>query len=160
MQRKTTGLLVAGFATLLLAAQADAKIALNNTFQDYKAGTCATANTCTLEFAAATAASSARATYIEAMSCWIKVARNSNKPTIINRIQLNQSSAQGVHIFIAPLSAMEITNTDIKYQIYASGLNYTVPAGSRPQVIIDLSHVPPAAGEIVCAYTARQDGGV
>ena len=160
MQKKFYRLLVAGVASVLVSAsQSDAKIALNNTFQDHKSATCAAGNTCRVEFAAATAASSARATYIEAMSCWIKIARNSSLKPVINRVQLNQSSPNGVHIFIAPVHAMEITAADIKYQIYASGLNYTVPAGSKPQVIVDLSSNAPAGSEIICAYTARQDGG-
>jgi hypothetical protein len=155
MQKKFYGLLVAGFATILAASQAQARLVQFGTIQDHKQVTCAAGNSCKLEFAIAGGAG--KATYIEAMSCSIKVARNSNLKPVINQIQLNQSHQNGVHIFLAPLSAMEITGTDIKYQIYASGLSYMVPAGSKPQVIIDLSSNAPAGGQMTCAYTGKQD---
>jgi hypothetical protein len=157
MNKKTFGLLFAGCATILAASSAQARLIKFGTIQDHQQGTCAAAATkCFAEFAAAASLASTKATYIETISCWIRITRNANKQ-VINRIQLNQTSSSGVHVFIAPLSVMETTATDIKYQVYASGLNYLVTAGSKPQVIADLSAAQPGAGEIVCAYTGKQD---
>lgn len=155
MNKKTFGLLVAGCATAWAVCDAHAKLVQSGWIQDYKLQTCVASNTCKLEFAAAGALG--KLTYIETISCSIKIARSTSLKPVITRIQLNQSHQNGVHVFIAPLQIMDTTASDIKYQVYASGLTYMVPAGSKPQVIVDLSGQAPAGSELICAYTGKQD---
>ncbi len=149
------GLLVAGFATLLLAApQANARLSNLGKLQDAKSVQCPS-SPCTVEFPAS---GGGRNTFIETVSCWINVTRNATFKPIVSRMQLNQSNALGVHVFLAPLSVLNLTNTEQLSQVFVSGLDYHVPATSKPQVIVETTTgLPPSGMALICAITGRID---
>ena len=151
------GLLVAGFATLLIGApEAEARLTQLGRIQDGKTQQCRNAVTpCTLEFQAAGAG---KHTFIQTVSCWINVTRNATFKPDIFRLQLNQSIAQGVHVFLAPLSPVSVTNEEHIYQVFVSGLDYHVPPTSKPQVILELtSGSPPTGVALTCSFTGKID---
>jgi hypothetical protein len=165
MKLSLKGLLFAGCATLFvlssiiaLTPAAQARLIALGTIQDSANTTCPPGSSCTLLFLAPASASSAKATYIETVSCWINVSRNTSSKPVITRLQLNQNINSGVHVFLAPIQVVHTSTDLLTHQVYVSGLNYYVPAGSRPQVIVEFSTAVPSPGTgFICAYTGKQD---
>jgi hypothetical protein len=164
MKLSLKGLLFAGCATLFalssvaVTPQAQARLIAFGTIQDSANTTCAPASTCTVLFQAPATAASAKATYIETVSCWINVSRNTSSKPVITRLQLNQTNTNAVHVFLAPIQVVRTSADLLTHQVYVSGLNYYVPAGSKPQVIVEFSTGVPSPGTgFICAYTGKQD---
>jgi len=158
------GLLLAGctallaFSSLVVVPAAQARLVGLGTIQDSANKTCPPGGTCTVQFTAASGATSGKNTFIETVSCWINVSRTTSAKSVISRLQLNQSHRDAVHVFLAPIQVVESNGSEQKHQVYVSGLNYFVPPGSKPQVIAEFDPSAPSPGVgMICAYTGKQD---
>jgi hypothetical protein len=139
---------------LIGAPQADARLTQLGKIQDSQSKHCP-GTPCQLEFVAA---GGGKHTFIETVSCWMNVTRNSTFKPAIKRLQLNQSSDLGVHVFLAPISALSATAQEQMSQVFVSGLDYHVPPTSKPQVILELTTASPPTGVVLtCAITGRID---